>query len=128
MSDWKTVRFDTNWEEKIDPEIIELCDVLNDQGFTTEGSCAGHGCDPYVIVSGNVPDAQLEHLLRYLRPLAVGYLPRVQKEIEPVGHYWYLELKPNDLFCDTPVSTVWARNVAAINHVCKLIRDWDPTP
>ena len=41
--DWDTVRNDPNYEEKLDPEIIPLCDALNRAGFSTTQSCCGHG-------------------------------------------------------------------------------------
>jgi hypothetical protein len=135
MTDWNTVRFDPAWEEKIDPEILPLCDALNAAGIETIGSCAGHGCWPYVLITGKIPDSRIEslarHLLTYRGWCCVKYVPVVSKIIElvgsvqaPCGHYWSIELHLSETYKDTPLSTVWDMNAQMFAFVTREIGVW----
>ena len=59
---WQTVRHDPTYEEKIDEDILVLGDALFAIGFTPTGSCAGHGCWPYVMWGQDVSDARSEEV------------------------------------------------------------------
>jgi tRNA(Phe) wybutosine-synthesizing methylase Tyw3 len=43
MADWEIARYHDDYHEKIDTEILGLCDILNEAGFETTRSCCGHG-------------------------------------------------------------------------------------
>lgn len=58
-----------DYGEPMDPQIVPLCDALNDAGFTTLSSCCGHRVNwPHVFFS--TTDSCAEALARHL--LKVG--------------------------------------------------------
>ncbi len=130
MVDWQIVRHDPRCEEKIDPEILCLCDALNEAGFETIGSCCGHGGSwPSVFMNGKTPDRRYENLARFLlkksllNPEGRGiYSPVMEKQILAEGHNWHIEIILWNMFCDTPHKEGMGMAVEAINHVTEQIR------
>jgi hypothetical protein len=130
VSDWRTVRFDPNYEEPLDPSIIPLCDALQAAGFNTISSCEGHGLNwPHVWWDDSTPDAVCESLARYLLKRAGGdykpFTPWCQKEILETGHRWMIEIYIHDCYCDTPPARRFAMTSMAILAVAKHVREWD---
>lgn len=129
MTDWQTVRYDPTHEEKIDPQILCLCDALNEAGFETISSCCGHGAWPSVFMNDKTPDKRYENLARFLlknSPLSPEglsiYSPTMEKQILAVGHCWHLKLILWNVYCDTPHKEGMEVAVEAINHVTQQIR------
>ena len=127
MADWKTVRYDPNWEEKLDPEIIPLCDALNAAGFVTISSCIGHGHSwPHVWFEHST-DGRIEKLARLVKAAEAGdyrpYFSMWQKEILPEGYAWSVEIHVNDVYSDTPRSVSRELEISAVNHVAQIIRE-----
>lgn len=139
MTEWNVVRYDTTWEEKIDPEILPLCDALNAAGLTTLSSCCGHGQDwPHVIMSGSIPDDKYERLQRYLLANCAQcsniYLPCMRKDIvglghldAEMGHYWDLEIHASEVYRDTPIGQVRAIYEVILDYVTSQVELWART-
>src|SRR6266481_4756053 len=138
MMDWKTVRFDPAYEEKLDPEIIPLCDVLNYAGFVTISSCCGHGYMwPHVWFEHST-DERIERLARFVLAEekrlteatkdAEGvchfpYFSMWQKEVRLDGYLWSVELHLNNVFHNTQHSEGLTEAVAALNSLTTMVRD-----
>lgn len=118
MADWQTVRFDPTYVEKLDPEIIPLCDALNAIGIVTTSSCVGHGHSwPHVWFLHST-DERIERLARFVKQTEAGdYRPHLsmwQKEIllpgsgvdtllnNGTGYAWCVEIHAHRIFGDTP--------------------------
>ena len=128
MADWKMVRFDPNYEEKLDPEIIPLCDALNTAGFVTTSSCCGHGQGwPHVWFEHST-DERIEDLARFvLREEQSNFRPyfsMFQKEIRLDGYAWSLVLHLNNVYSDTPESAALKEAESAITSVAALVEQW----
>jgi hypothetical protein len=126
MADWKTVRYDPNWEEKLDPEIIPLCDALNEAGFVTTSSCIGHGvCWPHVWFEHST-DERIEKLARLVKVTELGdyrpYFSMWQKEILTEGYAWSVEIHLNDVYSDTPRAVAREAEISAVNSMARVIR------
>lgn len=129
MAAWQTVRFDPSYEEPLDPEIVDLCDALNEAGFETTDSCCGHGADwPRVWWSGLVPDQRCEALARFLLDRFsfdyCPFTPWVSKGIEKVGHYWKLEIHLHRVFATTPPMETLREAIAAMWAVANAVREF----
>lgn len=127
MADWKTVRYNPSWEEKLDPEIIPLCDALNAIGLVTTSSCIGHGHSwPHVWFEHST-DERIEKLVRLIKATETGdyrpYFSMWQKEILPVGCAWSVEIHINNVYSDTPRSVVRAAEISAVNCIAQVIRE-----
>jgi hypothetical protein len=130
---WQTVRFDPTYDEKIDPEILPLCDALQAAGFNTISSCCGHGTMwPHVWWDETAPDDRCERLARFLLSKVsfdyAPYRPSVEKHINEVGHQWCLDLHLNNVYQDTPAKEALAMAVSAINEVAGLVKEFGATP
>jgi hypothetical protein len=127
MADWKTVRYDPNWEEKLDPEIIPLCDALNDAGFVTLSSCIGHGHSRPHVWFEHSTDERIEKLARFVKATEEfdyrPYFTMWQKEILLEGCAWSVEIHVNGIYSNTPRSADLALEVAAVNQVAQVIRE-----
>lgn len=128
MADWKTVRFDESWEEKLDPEIIPLCDALNAAGIVTTSSCCGHGYAwPHVWFEHST-DERIESLARFVLKAEVGdhrpYFSMFQKEIRLDGYAWSLCIHLNNIYHDTPITVGLEEATRALANVTKLVNDW----
>src|ERR1039458_7204695 len=67
MADYQTVRHDPTYPEKLDKEIVSLCDALNEAGLVTTTSCCGHGSfHPTVWFEHPGDDSRIESLARYV--------------------------------------------------------------
>jgi hypothetical protein len=129
MADWKTVRYDPNWEEKLDPEIIPLCDALNAAGFVTTSSCVGHGESwPHVWFEHST-DERIENLARFVKRTELGdYRPHFsmwQKEILLDGYAWCVEVHINNIYADTPASIATVEIEKALAAVTSTIELWN---
>ena len=140
MADWNTVRHDPTYEEKLDPEIIPLCDALNAAGFVTTSSCCGHGrAWPHVWFEHS-SDERIERLARYVKERERGdyrpYFTMWQKEIllrgspEDVllhgntGYAWSLEIHLNNVYGDTPQAEGLKQAELALAKVTEAINRW----
>jgi hypothetical protein len=125
MAEWQTVRFDETHEEKLDPEIVPLCDAMNAAGFVTVASCCGHGSDWPRVWFEHSGDERIEGLARFVlaategdyRPFAASF----QKEILLNGYIWCLELHLNNVYRDTPTEHGLKEAEAALASVTRLI-------
>jgi hypothetical protein len=128
MADWKTVRYDPSYDEKLDPEIIPLCDALNDAGFVTTSSCCGHGGDWPHVWFEHSSDKKIEDMARFVMKAESGdYRPHFttfQKSIDLDGYSWVLEIHLNNVYADTPVADALSQARMAMAKVTLLIRAW----
>lgn len=136
MADWQIVRYDPAYEEKLDPEIIPLCDALNAAGFVTESSCCGHGrAWPHVCFAHSF-DGRIEKLARFVMATehnftvnddGIGtrpYFSMWQKEILEDGYRWSIEIHLNNLYHDTPIETGMQEATAALASVTQAVKDF----
>jgi|ERR1039458_4345906 hypothetical protein len=127
MADWKTARFDPSYEEKLDPEIVPLCDALNAKGFVTLSSCIGHGHSLPHVCFEHSTDWRIEKLARFVKATETAdyrpYFSMWQKEILENGYVWTVEIHINDVYSDTPRSEVRPKEEAAVNRMAQVIRD-----
>ena len=131
MADWKTVRYDPTYEEKIDPEILPLCDALNEGGFVTTASCCGHGRGwPHVWFEHST-DEQIEAMARFVMAQQQGdyrpFLPVFQKEVFIEGYGWCLEIHLNNVYATTSTDVAMKEAEYAISQVTAAIRAWKTT-
>jgi hypothetical protein len=128
MSNWETVRFDPTWEEKLDPEIIPLCDALNAAGFETTSSCYGHGNNWPHVWFRHDSDARVESLARYiLREQRQDFRPSFtifSKWIEDDGHQWMVEVHTNNVYSTTLREEARSAQISAINEAAALVSRW----
>jgi hypothetical protein len=128
MVDWQTVRYDPNYEEPLDQEIIPLCDALNAAGFVTIASCCGHGHDRPRVWFEHCTDERIEKLARFVMVREqIDYYPfasRFKKEIRMDGYLWSLEISLNNVYADTPVEDSLKHAVEAIGCVTQAVREW----
>jgi hypothetical protein len=130
MADWNVVRYDPNYEEKLDDEIIPLCDALNAAGFVTTSSCCGHGRGwPHVYFEHST-DERIENLARFVLKIESelgDYRPDFtiwRKEVLIQGYAWCLEIRLNDVYANTsPVVALEAAKMA-MDRVTKAIESW----
>lgn len=131
MADWQTVRFDPEYEEPLDPEIIPLCDVPNAAGFVTTSSCAGHGSWPHVWFEHST-DERIESLARFIiapeRQDCRRFFSLWQKEIRLVGYAWCIELHLNNVYASTPFADMMAEAAYAAEDVARRVREWMEQP
>lgn len=107
MADWQTVRYDPSYVEKLDPEIIPLCDALNATGFVTTDSCSGHGTRWPSVWFEYPSDSKVEKLARFFFAQEVDFGQcscDVHKIIQREGHVWLLQVHANNVFGDTEES------------------------
>jgi|GEM_PF-993639 hypothetical protein len=128
MADWQTVRYDPTYEEKLDEEIIPLCDALNAAGFVTTSSCTMHGQGwPYVFFEHST-DERIERLARFVKKGEIGdyrpYFTMWQKEILEDGYAWCLEIHLNNVYCDTAQAVVSRERSHALASVTEAVVDW----
>lgn len=152
MADWKTVRFDPTYEEKLDPEIIPLCDALNAAGIVTLTSCCGHGYAwPHVWFEHST-DERIESLARfalreekrlhelpeYLDGDGVSHFPYFsmwQKEVllpdstasklyGDSGYAWCVEIHLNNCFKDTTCTDGLKEAEYALASMTRIVNDW----
>jgi Methyltransferase TYW3 len=128
MADWMTVRHDPTWEEKLDPEVIPLCDALNAAGFVTTSSCSGHGGSwPHVWFEHSA-DERIEAMARFVKAREEGafrpFFSQFQKEILLDGYAWSLTVHLNDCYSDTPPEETLRQAVFAMGEITKAIDDW----
>ena len=133
MADWKTVRYDPAWEEKLDEEIIPLCDALNAAGIVTLQSCCGHGTDRPRVWFEHSTDARIESLARFVKRGEEGdyraYFTMWQKEIlwmNPLyGPYmWCVEVHLNNVYGSTPPADSLREAVSALACVTRAVDKW----
>lgn len=128
MAEWKTVRFDPGYEEKLDPEIIPLCDALNAAGFVTTQSCCGHGQGWPHVWFEHSSDERIERLARFVLQAELGdyrhHFSVFQKEVRLEGYAWCLEIHLNDVYADTPPSDALKQAVRALVIVTDLVNAW----
>lgn len=125
MADWKIVRFDPNYPEPLDVEIIPLCDAMNAAGLVTTSSCCGHGSRWPHVWFDHPYDAYVEALARHVMAREGGdYRPHYtmwQKDIRPEGFGWSLEVHLNNVYATTPGEEALAMAVVAINQTAEHI-------
>jgi hypothetical protein len=128
MADWKTVRFDPTYEEKLDPEIIPLCDALNEAGIITTSSCVGHGHSRPHVWFEHSSDERIERLARFVKAIEAGdyrpYFTMWQKEILDDGYAWSVELHVNVVYGDTPPAVRIGKENDALARVTQAIKDF----
>jgi hypothetical protein len=126
MADWNTVRYDPSYEEKLDPEMIPLCDALNVAGFVTTVSCCGHGRSWPMVCFEHSTDERIERMARFVmgregwdyRP----YFSMWQKEICLDGYLWCLEIHLNNCHATTPVDVAIKQAEFALSRVTQAIQ------
>ncbi len=145
MADWKTVRFDPTYEEKLDEEIIPLCDALNAAGFVTTYSCCGHGSRSPKVWFEHSSDERIEHLARFvlaeekrlteLPENRLGeqdaqmislfpYSTDWQKETLLDGYIWSVAIHLTHAYMNTPPAQALEWATDAIAAVAKLVEEW----
>jgi len=131
MSDYKTVRFDPNYPEKLDEEIIPLCDALNAAGFATTASCCGHGYRWPHVWFEHSSDNRIESMVRAVKQLEqfdfALHFTKFQKEVLVEGYLWSLEIHLNDTYATTPRDVSLSKAIIAINTVAERIKAWAET-
>jgi hypothetical protein len=128
MADWNTVRFDPDYEEKLDPEITPLCDALNAAGFVTTSSCCGHGHGRPHVWFEHSSDERIESLARYIlvtqSPQNPRHTPIFRKEILLNGYAWDLEIHLHKVYQDTPEPAALKEAEFALANITKLVTSW----
>jgi hypothetical protein len=128
MADWKIVRYDPTYAEPLDPEIIPLCDALNNAGFVTISSCCGHGSDWPRVWFEHSTDNKIENMARFVMSKEAGhfrpFFSMFQKEILMVGYIWLLEIHINDMYANTPPLIGLRMAVKAMDSVAQTINAW----
>jgi hypothetical protein len=128
MADWKTVRFDPTYEEKLDPEIIPLCDALNAIGIVTTSSCVGHGHSWPHVWFEHSSDDRIERLARFVQQTEAGdyrpYFTMWQKEILADGYAWSVELHVNDVYGDSLPSVRVEKENQALARITQAVLDF----
>ncbi|HEY5177771.1 MAG TPA: hypothetical protein VII95_19635 [Terriglobales bacterium] len=140
MADWKTVRFDPSYEEKLDAEIIPLCDALNAVGIVTTSSCVGHGHSwPHVCFEHST-DERIERLARFVKGSECGdyrpYLTMWQKEIllpgsgedmllhGGTGYAWSMEVHCSEVYFNTSRADREQKENDALARITQAIVDF----
>lgn len=126
MSDYETVRNDPAYPEKLDPEIIPLCDAMNGAGFTTTCSCWGHLSNTPKVWFDQ-PDVRAERFARFLLNKEFDFGPQgwvITKTIEKEGHVWCLEIKPTEIYMNTPEEEISAKTLAALAVTVELVGEF----
>lgn len=128
MAEWSIVRYDPTYEEKIDTEILPLCDALNSAGFVTTASCCGHGRGwPHVWFQHST-DERIEAMARFVMAQQQGdyrpFLPVFQKEILTNGYMWCLEIHLNNVYANTPVDAAMQEAIDALEQVTRAVQVW----
>ena len=129
MADWKTVRFDPDYEEKLDPEMIPLCDALNGAGFVTISSCVGHGhtLGPYVQFEHS-SDERIERLARFVKKTEHynfrPYFTMWEKEILDEGYSWVIRVRLNEIYYNTPSAIRVQKELDALSRVTQAVTDF----
>jgi hypothetical protein len=117
-------------DERIDPEILPLCDALYSAGFEPISSCCRHGLDnPHVCLSGETPDARFEALYQFVESRRVfDYAPwhlDVQKDLRlDRRHVWYVVVHLWDVYSDTGTAVTLQKAVKAILECAALVREF----
>lgn len=128
MADWNTVRFDPTYEEKLDEEIIPLCDALNAVGIVTTSSCVGHGHSWPHVWFAHSSDERIERLARFVKSAEAGdrcpYFTMWQKEILDDGYAWSVELHVNDVYRDTPSAVRMEKENAALARITQAVLEF----
>ena len=128
MADWKTVRFDPYYEEKLDIEIIPLCDAMNAAGFVTLSSCAGHGHSRPHVWFEHSTDERIERLVRFVKQCEEfdfrPYFTMWQKEILLEGAVWSVEVHVNGIYLDTPRSMEKEKEQYALSKLTQAVIDF----
>jgi hypothetical protein len=128
MADWKTVRFDPTYEEKLDEEIIPLCDALNAVGIVTTSSCVGHGHSWPHVWFKHSSDERIERLARFVKSAEAGdyrpYFTMWQKEILDDGYAWSVELHLNDVYHDTPLRVRVEKENEALARITQAVLEF----
>ncbi len=128
MADWQMVRFDPAYEEKLDPEIIPLCDALNAAGFVTTASCCGHGYSWPCVWFEHSIDERIESMARFVlqrEPMEdVRYFSIFRKEVRLDGYIWSLQIHLVHVYFDTPPSIAQQEAEIAMTEITQAIRDW----
>jgi tRNA(Phe) wybutosine-synthesizing methylase Tyw3 len=129
MAEWKTVRYDPNYPESLDPEIIPLCDALNAAGFVTTSSCSGHGGNMWAhVYFEHSTDARIESMARFVKAREnVDYHPwfsMFQKEVLLDGYVWSIEVHLNEVYSDTPWQEALRKTGEACNRIAQAIEAW----
>jgi hypothetical protein len=128
MADWTTVRHDPTWEEKLDPEIIPLCDALNAAGFATTSSCCGHGHSWPHVWFEHSSDKRIEAMARFVMQREKGdfrpFFSEFQKDIRLDGYAWSLTVHLNDCYGNTPPKEMIRQAVSAMSHIAAAVTDW----
>ena len=129
MADWNIVRYDPSYTEPLDPEIIPLCDALNNAGFVTTSSCCGHGNNwPHVWFECST-DERIERMARFVLKYEIGdyrpYFSMFQKELRLEGYAWSLEIHLNNAYSETPPALFLKDAVTAITEISKRIALWE---
>jgi hypothetical protein len=148
MANWNTVRFDPNYEEKIDPEILSLCDAINAiPGFETTCSCCGHGLEwprVWFLASDKNADRLARFILAQEKQLAeatadsegITHRPYftvwLRETILPesrvqhrAGYYWIIEIHLNRVFHDTPQAEALQEAVNAITSLANAVTEFN---
>lgn len=130
MAEWQTVRFDPNYAEKLDPEIITLCEAFNAAGFVTTSSCCGHGRSWPHVWFEHSSDRRIEKMARFVlrfvlrRAEQSRFAPQFYKDIRLDGCAWMLEIILSNVYRDTPSEVGLREAVFAMGQIEQAIKDW----
>lgn len=133
MADWQTVRYDPTYEEKLDEEIIPLCDALNAAGFVTTCSCAGHS-GPWPTVwfehsSDERIEAMARHVMRAENHDYPAHTTTFWRMIELDGGYsWKMVVVVENVFSETPDDEAARLLRDALDDVARLVQEWVAMP
>ena len=129
MADWKTVRYDPTYTEKLDGEVIPLCDALNGAEFVTVSSCSGHGTRRGTIWFEHSNDERIESMARFVLKTTnrdfCSFYVQFQKEILVDGYGWSLMVSPNEVYRSTPENESLGRVVRGFSEVEAAIMKWN---
>ena len=128
MADWQIVRYDPEYSEPLDPEIIPLCDALNAAGFPTTCSCCGHGFSRPFVTFEHTTDELAESLARFVMSRESGdfraHYTFFQKNITRDGCDWQLNITLTNASADVPQDEALGQAVRAISEVAESVRAW----
>lgn len=120
-----------SYPEKVDPEIVPLCDALNAAGFPTNASCWGHcrlNNGPHVTFFCEIEQAEaLQRALREAsdKDLTDGGLGVWQASLRmylyPWGREWEIEVDAHGLYHDSPMPLVRALRLHALKQATAVI-------
>jgi len=134
LTSYYKVRDNPDYSEKLDPEIIPLCDALNTVGFATIASCSGvghHSSSWPSVWFEHSDDERIENMARFVmlqtKELFERFFVQFSKVLDDVdgdGYHWYLVVHLTKVFGDSPIEVSREETVYAVAQVSQAIAEW----